>query len=351
VNLGGRTIAGASQAIRSALALAERFARSPRATVLLVGETGTGKELFARAIHAAGDSAACPFIAVNCGAIPSTLLETELFGHEKGAFTDAKTAKPGLFETAAGGTLFLDELGDLDVALQVKLLRVIEERTVRRVGAVTERPLECRIIAATNVLLEEAVLAKSFRADLYYRLNVFRIDLPPLRQRPDDVEALAARFAAEAAVEHGVPAASFDESAIASLRRHAWPGNIRELRNVIHRAVVLADGPRIGAEHLMLQHRFTVAASEPLDVAATTIDVPPHGKPLAEVEREAILLTIMHADGNQSAAARMLDISRATLVRKLREYSRGEAVRSATDQPHLPTQGGAGLRPRSAAAD
>ena len=321
MDLGGRTIIGASRAIENAIALAQRFARSPHATVLLVGETGTGKELFARGIHAAGDAEAEPFIAVNCAAIPAQLLETELFGHEKGAFTDAKAAKPGLFEVAAGGTLFLDELGDLELGLQVKLLRALEERRIRRVGGVGEIPVRCRIIAATNVLLEEAVMAKAFRADLYYRLNVFRIDLPPLRQRPEDVEAMARAFVSEAAREHRIAPRILDPRAITALRRHPWPGNVRELRNVIHRAVVVADCDVIGPEHLMLQHRLTVPASESLDEALTSIQVPPTGKPLAEIEREAYLLTLMHAEGNQSAAARMLGVSRATLIRKLREYA------------------------------
>jgi two-component system, NtrC family, response regulator AtoC len=331
VQLGGRRVVGGSAKLGEAMRLAQRFAASPTANVLLVGETGTGKELFARAIHSMSDVAGQPFIAVNCAAIPDQLLESELFGHERGAFTDAKQAKPGLFEVAAGGTLFLDELGELPFPLQAKLLRVLEERVLRRLGAVQETAVRCRVIAATNVLLEEAVLKNEFRVDLYYRLNVFRIDLPPLRQRVEDILPLAESFLAEAADEHQLTPKRLDAASAGVLRAHPWPGNVRELRNVIQRAALLADGDVVRPEHLMLQYRFSLPATEGLHDPLAEIRIPPAGKTLEAIEREALAITMRHAKQNQSLAARMLGISRATLIRKLREES-GAASR---DEPTL----------------
>ncbi|MFL5578915.1 MAG: sigma-54 interaction domain-containing protein [Gemmatimonadaceae bacterium] len=331
-------ILGTSAPVQEALRLAGRFARSPHATVLLIGETGTGKELFARAIHAMGEPEGA-FVAVNCAAIPAQLLESELFGHEKGAFTDAKSAKPGLFEAAARGTLFLDEIGELEPAMQAKLLRVLEARTVRRVGALRDTPVTCRVVAATNVSLEDAVIAKSFRADLYYRLNVFRIDLPALRERPEDVEPLAHAFLVDAVAEHCLHQRHLDVTAIAALQRHHWPGNVRELRNVIHRAAVMSDHAAIGAAELSLQPQPALVKGAMVRALAASdggagIRIPSTGKDFAEIEREALLITLSLAGGNQSAAARMLGLSRATLMRKLREYAHADAVRAET--PALP---------------
>ena len=322
-----KPILGTSDALQDALRLAERFARSPHATVLLIGETGTGKELFARAIHDIG-GAAGEFVAVNCAAIPAQLLESELFGHEKGAFTDAKSAKPGLFELAARGTLFLDEVGELEPAMQAKLLRVLEARTVRRVGGLRDAPVTCRVVAATNVTLEDAVIGKAFRADLFYRLNVFRIDLPPLRERPEDVETLAHAFLAEAVAEHCLHERRLDETAVAALQRYSWPGNVRELRNVIHRAAVLSNEPSVCAADLTLEPKRGAARAIAVagDDAGGTIRIPTGGKSFAAIEREALLITLAHVGGNQSAAARMLGLSRATLLRKLREYAQADAA-------------------------
>jgi transcriptional regulator with PAS, ATPase and Fis domain len=298
-------------------------------TVLLVGETGTGKELFARGIHYEGAAAAEPFVAVNCAAIPETLLESELFGHEKGAFTDARANKAGLMEVAGGGTLFLDEIHHLPHALQPKLLRALEERSVRRLGGVDEIPVRCRIIAATNVTLEHAVRSNEFREDLFYRLNVFRIALPALRERPEDVTAIAQHFLAELARSQGGALRRLRADAIEALSAHRWPGNIRELKNVIERAAILCDGGQaIRAEHLMIQQR--TARPAVMDDGADPytghgIAIPPNGKTLAAIEREAVLITLRLANGNRSECARLLGVSRPTLARKLREAGVGPA--------------------------
>lgn len=285
--------------------------------MLLVGETGTGKELFARGIHAASPRTSDPFVAINCAAIPDTLLETELFGHEAGAFTDARTLKRGLFEVAGTGTLFLDEVAELPLRLQAKLLRVVEDRRFRRIGGVTEMTLKARIIAGTNAALEPAVEQGSFRADLFYRLNVGRVELPPLREREGDVALLARYFVKRYAQSDGMPELSIADSAIAVLERYGWPGNIRELKNVIERAVVVCTDDTIEPRHLALQRRSLVPIAQP--AAGATIQIPPQGKSLDAVTLEAIQATIHLTGGNLSAAARVLGISRPTLARKLRE--------------------------------
>ncbi|MDP9206376.1 MAG: sigma 54-interacting transcriptional regulator [Gemmatimonadota bacterium] len=308
---------GESPVLREVIALASQVAASRSLTVLLVGETGTGKELFARGIHAASRRAAEPFVAINCAAIPETLLESELFGHEPGSFTDARMLKRGLFEVAGNGTIFLDEVAELPLKLQAKLLRVVEERRFRRLGGSEEQTLSARIIAGTNTALERAVAEKHFRADLFYRLNVARLELPPLRDRTGDVALLANYFLNRHSEAEEGKNLRFATAALQTLDRHSWPGNIRELKNVIERAVVLCSGERIEAHHLSLQMRSLVPlAATP---SGTRIVIPPEGKTLQSIVDEAIRVTIGLTGGNLSAAARILGISRPTLARKLRD--------------------------------
>jgi transcriptional regulator with PAS, ATPase and Fis domain len=285
-------------------------------TVLLVGETGTGKELFARGIHAASPRAAEPFVAINCAAIPETLLESELFGHEPGAFTDARTLKRGLFEVAGGGTVFLDEVAELPLKLQAKLLRVVEDRRFRRLGGSEERALSARIIAGTNSSLETAVADNRFRADLFYRLNVARLELPPLRDREGDIPLLAHYFVKRHSESEARDLRLAPDS-VGALERHRWPGNIRELKNVIERAAVVCTGDVIQPHHLSLQRRSFIPLVE--TPAGGVIRIPAEGKSLQAIVDEAIHTTIGITGGNLSAAARILGISRPTLARKLRD--------------------------------
>lgn len=321
---GFRNIIGNSPALREALTLAERVASARRTTVLLIGETGTGKELFARGIHYAGVSADEPFVAINCAAIPENLLESELFGHEKGAFSGAHARKQGLLELAGAGTLFLDEIHHLPRQLQPKLLRALESRQVRRLGGLAEQPIECRIIAASGPLLEQIVATGEFREDLYYRLNVFSIGLPPLRERLEDVEAIARHYLQEQTREYQQPK-RFADDAIASLLVHRWPGNIRELKNVVERAAILsAESVVVRAEHLMIQRRTTQQAV--VEHGVGEIRIPRTGKLLEEIEREAVALTLRITNGNQAAAARLLGISRPTLAKKMSAPAGGVAA-------------------------
>src|SRR4051812_12452156 len=261
-DFGFQNIVGRSPSITESLALARRVADSPRTTVLLLGETGTGKELFARGIHYAGPNSEQPFVAVNCAAIPETLLESELFGHERGAFTDAGKRKTGLFELAGTGSLFLDEIHHMPLALQPKLLRVLESRRVRLLGGTEEVEIRCRVIAAANPLLEQAVATGAFREDLFYRLNVFTINLPSLRDRPEDVASIARQCLAESVTEHG-RVKVLSQTAMEALQSHRWPGNVRELRNVIERAAILSGDERsIRPEHLLIQRRTAASATD-----------------------------------------------------------------------------------------
>ena len=311
---GFQNIVGESPPLRAAVALAQRVAAARRASVLLVGESGTGKELFARAIHYAGTSVDEPFVAINCAAIPEHLLESELFGHERGAFPEAHARKLGLMELAGSGTLFLDEIDHLPRQIQPKLLSALESRHVSRLGSDTDFPIACRIVAAASPLLERVVANGAFGEDLYYRLNVFGIALPPLRERLDDVEALARHFLDEEAREHH-RAKTFSDEAAAVLRVHRWPGNVRELKNVVERAVILsADSPTISAEHLMIQRRASRSATD--DVAGE-IPIPRQGRLLDDIERDAVAITLRITGGNQAAAARLLGISRPTLAKKM----------------------------------
>jgi transcriptional regulator with PAS, ATPase and Fis domain len=311
---GFQNIVGRSGAITEALELARRVATTARTTVLLLGETGVGKELFARGIHYAGANSEQPFVAVNCAAIPETLLESELFGHERGAFTDARKRKAGLFELAGTGTLFLDEIHQMPLALQPKLLRVLESRRVRLLGGTEELEINCRLIAAANPLLEQAVSTGAFREDLFYRLNVFTITLPPLRERQEDITLIARQCLAESVNEHG-RVKVLSPAALEVLHTHRWPGNVRELRNIIERAAILSGEERnILPEHLLIQRRSAGASGD----SVGEIRFPRTGKTLAAVEREAIQIALRITNGNRSAAARMLGISRPRLARKMR---------------------------------
>jgi transcriptional regulator with PAS, ATPase and Fis domain len=312
---GFQNIVGRSPAITDALRLARKVAEAPRTTVLLLGETGVGKELFARGIHYAGGSSEQPFVAVNCAAIPETLLESELFGHERGAFTDARKRKAGLFELAGTGTLFLDEIHQMPLSLQPKLLRVIESRRVRLLGGSDEVEIKCRLIAAANPLLDQAVASGAFREDLFYRLNVFAISLPSLRERQEDITLIARQCLAESVNESGRVKVLSPEAQEA-LHTHRWPGNVRELRNVIERAAILSGDDRlIRPEHLLIQRRTSQTTPD----SAGEIRIPRTGKTLAAVELEAIQIALRLTNGNRSAASRMLGISRPRLARKLRD--------------------------------
>jgi DNA-binding NtrC family response regulator len=299
-------ILGESDALRQALDRAALVIPHATVTVLLAGETGTGKELLARAIHYNGPRRDAPFVDVNCAAIPENLLESELFGHEKGAFTDATTTKPGLFEVASGGTLFLDEIGHLPLTLQGKLLRALEERAIRRVGGTRTIPVDVRIIAATHVDLALAVRRREFREDLYYRLNVVPLSLPPLRERRDDILPLARHFLARFAREYGVAAPRLTPAAERALLAHDWNGNVRELRNSTERAVLLHRGSSLSAGDI-------VPAAGPAAPPGTL----PFPATLGDIARAAAVAMVERCGGNKSEAARRLDISRPRLLRLL----------------------------------
>jgi DNA-binding NtrC family response regulator len=304
-------IIGGSPQLKAALDRAARIIPHGTATVLVTGETGTGKELMAQAIHYNGPRAAGAFVELNCNAIPPTLIESELFGHEKGAFTDARTAKPGLFEAADRGTLFLDEIGDLPPTMQGKLLKVLEDKQVRRVGALRARTVDVRIIAATHVDLAGAVKRGVFREDLFYRLSVIPIHLPPLRDRGDDVLLLAEHFLRTLAGQYGMPAPSITPELRRALLAHGWPGNVRELRNGLERAVLLADGP-IHPEDL-----FHGGVGAPPAGSGGTGGPLPFPATLDEIEKAAAFAMLERVDGNKSAAADALGISRSRLYRLL----------------------------------
>jgi transcriptional regulator with PAS, ATPase and Fis domain len=274
--------------------------------VLITGESGTGKELVARAIHYSSRRSASAFVPVNCGGIPEGLLEGELFGYVKGAFTGAEESRAGFFQTADGGTIFLDEISETSLGMQVKLLRVLQDREVYMVGAKRGRSVDIRILASTNKLLPELVKKSLFREDLYFRLNVITIDLPPLRDRGNDIVLLAHHFARKYAGESGKPAPCFSDKAMDVLRNgYHWPGNVRELENTIHRLVIMTDGDRIDVPDLPAPLRFSAAREADLT------------RPLAEVEAEYIRNVLASVGGNKTRAAEVLQIDRKTLREKL----------------------------------
>ena len=303
-------LVGASAALRHTYNLLERVA-DVRCNVIIRGESGTGKELAARAIHTLGPAPDTPFIVVDCGALSDTLLESELFGHEKGAFTGASAMKRGLFEVARGGTVFLDEIGNISEAMQVRLLRVIQERQITRVGGVRPIDVDVRCLVATNADLQAMVREGGFRADLFHRLNVVTVTMPPLRERREDIPALLQHFVSHFAAEYGRDVVGFDAASVRRLERYPWPGNVRELRNLVERHVVLADQPMMRLEGLPDDTGETA-------VAAVTDNLPT----LAELEWRYIQQVLQHCDGNRGRAAALLGIDKSTLWSKLERYQR-----------------------------
>ena len=300
-----------SPAMQRLLELAERVAPTD-ATVLITGESGTGKERVAQLIHRRSKRVAKPFLAINCGALPESLLESELFGHKKGSFTGATADTLGLFEAAKGGTLFLDEIGETSRATQVRLLRVLQERRVRPVGATADVPVDVRVMAATNRELDEMVREEAFRKDLFFRLRVVHLKVPPLRERREDLLPLAREFIGRFCGEYSCGPCSLSPEALDALMAYDWPGNVRELDNAMERAVVLAeDKPRIELTDLPAEVRGAAGLPPPL---------PDHVLTLAEVERLQIVATLEHFGGNRAAAAKALGIGETTLWRKLKSY-------------------------------
>jgi transcriptional regulator with PAS, ATPase and Fis domain len=313
-------IVAKSVAMVQLVELARRVAEVD-STVLITGESGTGKERIARLVHEASARTTGPFVAVNCGAITETLLESELFGHMRGAFTGATQDRPGLFEAANRGTLLLDEIGEVSAGMQVKLLRVLQEREIRRVGENKSRKVDVRVLAATNRDLARAVAKGNFREDLYYRLKVVELRVPPLRERRDDILPLARVLLAEAAIRMKRKGIALAPEVADRLLRHAWPGNVRELENAMERAVALARGRRV--ELADLPEEIRQAVSSPVVTKGSV-------RPLETIEREYILDVLRLLDGNQTRAAQQLRIGSATLYRKLKSYGLVGKKRVAT---------------------
>jgi DNA-binding NtrC family response regulator len=316
-------IVGESPAMKKMLGLAAKVAESEVASVLLQGESGTGKDLVAKAIHYGSQRAEGPFVAVNCAALPATLIESELFGYEKGAFTDAKARKEGLFEQAEGGTLLLDEIGELELSLQAKLLRVLEEGAFRRVGGLKDIPLDVRVLAASNRDLKAESEAGRFRLDLYYRLSIIQIDIPPLRERGDDVLLLSQHYIdAIGAKLRRRKITGLSPEAIAVFRKYDWPGNVRELRNVIERALILEDADQITTEYLpgslLMSPRLEQPSSGNADGSPRFV-LPNEGISLDEAELAFVRQAIQRSGGNQTRAAELLGISRDQLRYRLKK--------------------------------
>jgi two-component system response regulator AtoC len=307
-------VVGTSAAMREVMELAMRVAPFP-STVLLTGESGSGKEAVARAVHRASPRRDRGFVAVNCGAIPENLLESELFGHEKGAFTGADRAREGMFEEADGGTLFLDEIGELSVPLQVKLLRVLQERVIRRVGGSGERPVDVRVLAATARDLVEQVKAGKFRDDLFYRINVVQVHIPPLRTRPEDIPLLAEHFLRRHAERLQVPTLGLPRALLPVLAAYSWPGNVRELENVLERALILSGG-EIGVEHLPPHVR---TGKQLFDLRDDDGDLSVKRR-LPALEKTLIARALERCNGNRTRAAELLDLSVRALSYKIHDY-------------------------------
>jgi DNA-binding NtrC family response regulator len=316
-------LVGESEPIRNAITLMKKVAASPATTILFQGESGTGKDLFAKAIHFYSSRADRPFLAVNCAALPENLVESELFGYERGAFTDARQQKKGLLELADGGTLFLDEIGEMPLGLQAKLLRVLEEQSFKRVGGVQDVRVDVRIIASSNRDLKRMVDEEKFRTDLYYRLNVMTINLPPLRERGDDVKLLCRHFVNEYNTRFGKNIAGLTPEAERLLSLYHWPGNVRELKNLIERAMLLEEGTHIGADVLPID----VAEFTPREGDASLPDIalPEKGTSLEKVEEELLRQALSRTRGNQTRAAKLLNISRDALRYKMKKFQLQEA--------------------------
>ena len=312
-------IIGESEAIKRTVAETQRVATT-EATVLLLGESGTGKELFARAIHHLSNRRDKPFVAINCAAIPETLIENELFGHERGAFTGAGERRLGKFELASEGTVFLDEIGELPLAVQGKLLRAIEEKAIDRIGGKALVPVDVRVVAATNKDLRAAVDTGEFRGDLFFRLAVFPIDIPPLRERETDVDLLAKHFAAGLGKELRGREASISEAGMQALRAHRWPGNVRELENAIERACILADSAELQPSDLGFGNDgASDAKAIGFDLSGTLNEVASRATQI--VERQKIQAALAECDGNKGRAAELLGVSYKTLLTKIRDYN------------------------------
>lgn len=312
-------IIGESEPMKRAVGETQRVAQTD-ATVLLLGESGTGKELFARAVHHLSNRRDKPFVAINCAAIPETLIENELFGHERGSFTGASDRRVGKFELASGGTVFLDEIGELPLAVQGKLLRVIEERLVDRIGGRAPIPVDVRVIAATNKDLKTAVENHEFRGDLFFRLAVFPIEIPPLRERGEDVVLLANHFAAQFGRELRRREAQLSDSGLAAIRAHHWPGNVRELENAIERACILTDTMVLDAKDLgLIGRRDEEHLTNMIDMSGTLSEVAHRG--LSLVERRKISEMLKANEGNKSKTAEDLGVSYKTLLNKIRDYN------------------------------
>jgi DNA-binding NtrC family response regulator len=324
---GAPQIIGEDPRLKQVSQTLHRAASTDNTTVLLEGESGTGKELFARALHMLSARADGPFVAINCAAIPENLLESELFGYEKGAFTGATARKPGRFELAHRGTLFLDEIGDLPLGLQAKILRALEERSFERVGGTVPLRVDVRVVAATNRGLKAAVAARQFREDLYFRLSVFPITIPPLRERPDDITLLARYFIDKYCRDMNKRSLTLAPSAEQAMKDYPWPGNVRELQNCIERAVILSDGDTIRASQLSLTFRAAPGAVgvvdelnpwAAIDLSGSLADATK--RIVADVEHRKIEQALKEADGNRLRAAELLQVSQKTFLAKLKEH-------------------------------
>ncbi len=340
-----RDVIGNSAIMRQVMDYARRAAASEANAILLQGESGTGKDLLAQYIHQHSARRDRPYVPVNCSAIPETLLEAELFGHEKGAFTDAKAMKKGLFEVADGGTIFLDEIGEMPLALQSKLLRTLEDQTLRRLGGLRDIQVNVRMIAASNRNLEAAAQAGRFRADLYYRLMVIPIFIPPLRSRSEDVPALAAFFIEQYNRRFGKKIEGLAPAAVEMMAQYSWPGNIRELKNAIQRAMILEDGPLLRAASLPFGPESDISTAtafptEPAPESEAAWEAQPNGRSLPRlriprggtslegVEKQLVAEALRQCDGNQSQAARLLDTSRDTIRYAMKKYHLGDQGQS-----------------------
>lgn len=322
------SLVGPSKKMQEIFRLIELVAPST-ASVLITGASGTGKELVARTIHELSPRKSKPFIAINCAAIPETLIESEIFGHEKGAFTGALERRTGCFELAEGGTLLLDEIGEMPIATQAKLLRVLEDRKLRRLGSKVETTVDVRVLAATNKVPDDAVARGELRNDLYYRLNVFNIHMPPLREHREDIPDLVQALLEEMNTKHGRRIATISEAVLNQFRAHGWPGNVRELRNTLERAVIVCEGPVIETKHL--PPGFGHAPSRPVLDDSDSIRVGV-GTTVGEAERLLILKTLESTNNNKTRAAEILGISLKTLHNKLKEYGSASAEASREEK-------------------
>lgn len=310
-------VIGVSKAMQDVIAIAKKASESPARTILIEGESGTGKDLLARAIHFNSPRRHFPFLEINCASIPETLIESELFGYEKGAFTDAKSMKKGLFELAEGGTVFLDEITEMSLGAQAKLLRAIETQSFKRLGGVKDIYVDVRIISATNRRIEKALEEGKMREDLYYRLNLIRIYIPPLRERKEDIPPLVTYFIDTFNREFKKKVKGIHRDALAMMMEYDWPGNVRELRNVIERAFILESEDEILPDHISLSIKATSTPAKPDEFS---IEIPDEGIALEDVEKNLIMKALEKAKGNKTLAARLLGITRDTLRYRLKKY-------------------------------